>query len=105
LKAQAHEAIPGGSRNVAQAISQLRRGIDALLQSRWSELPRRRAETLAEALVKACRRARARRAMRAAQALQALVRLDSQDLYLIHGPLREKLRELLTLVRTYAACG
>jgi hypothetical protein len=90
---------------VEQALSQLRKAIDTLIKNRWSEPLRRRAEERAGHLVTACRRARVHRATRVAQALQALVKLEEEDLDLIHGPLQDKLFELLALVRTLAACG
>jgi hypothetical protein len=93
------------SHDVEHAISRLGRAINVLLVSRWSESHRSRAEELAETLVNTCRRARAHRAMRTAQALHALVKLDEDDLYLIHGPLRDKLFELLALVRIFGGCN
>jgi hypothetical protein len=101
------EVLRDPSRDVKQdvdyALTRLGRVIDPLIESRWSEPLRNLAEVLAEALVKACRRAKLRRAMRTAQALHGLLKLDAEDLALIPIPPGEKLLELLSLVRHFVA--
>jgi hypothetical protein len=91
------------SADVEYAVSRLERAIDVLVDSGWSEPLQNLAEALSEALVKTCRQAKARRAMRTAQALHALVSLDPAEHHLVAGSVREKLTELLALVRTFAA--
>jgi hypothetical protein len=88
--------------DIQHAASQLERAIQALLEHRWEERLRRRAEERAQLLMMACRKAKLLRATRAAQALQSLLSLDEEDLYCIHEPLRQKLFELLDLVRSFA---
>jgi hypothetical protein len=94
-------AVPANS-PIQHAASQLQTAIQALLDHRWEERLRRRAEERANLLTTACRKAKLPRATRAAQALQSLLSLEEEDLYCIHDPLRHKLFELLELVRIFA---
>lgn len=90
------QRIPGVTLSLfALASSELRRDIRRLLDSRWDEPVRRRAEELASTLFDTCQRQGLPDLARSFRSVSNLVRLSRVDALLVYPELAEKLEDLL----------
>jgi hypothetical protein len=85
------------------AILQLERAIGDLLDSHWDEVLRRRAHEVAEAVTAGCKEWRLHEMSGVAQAIMSLLALKLEDVISIQDALREKLFELLAMLKDMAA--
>lgn len=87
--------VPGAALSLfALALAELRRDLQRLVESRWDESVRRRAEELSTALAQACGRSGLRELQPRLRALTNLTRLSRVDALPVLPALREKLGSL-----------
>jgi hypothetical protein len=90
------KAIPGAYYSlIAVSFSELRRDMIHLVESRWAEPVRRRADELASTLADACERQGLVDVARAARSLANLARLPRREAAPVLSALREKSEALL----------
>lgn len=88
--------IPGATLSLfAVAFSELRRDLGLLLESRWDEPVRRRAEELSTALAQACQRQGLQPPGPLFRALANLTRVPKADALPLLPALREKIESLI----------
>src|SRR5262245_28035487 len=85
--------------DIPDLVGRVHRAAEELLNDPENESLRAPAADLAARLVTTCRATGVRRATRAAQAIGSLVSMASEDMSAIRVHLREKLLELVTLVK------
>lgn len=91
--------IPGATLSlIAVAFSELRRDVDDLLDSRWAEPVRRRAEELSSVLAKACARQGLDDLEPILRAVHHLARLHKTSALPVLPALREKFDSLLRTI-------
>ena len=76
-------------------ILELRKDFSDLIESRWSEDPRRRARELASTLAEACGRQRLTGLAKLSRSMVCLVELSRPEALPLLGSLRKKLEELV----------
>ena len=88
-------AVPGAALSLfAVALAELRRDLQLLVESRWNESVRRRAEELSTALAQACVRSGLRELQPRLRALTNHTRLSRVDALPVLPALREKFATL-----------
>jgi hypothetical protein len=90
---------------VQDAVLELERAVRDLLESSWEEPERRRAHAMALALSDAGRLAGLRELAGAARAAASLLRLRAEDILDIEDALREKILDLVQLLKETGGLG
>lgn len=102
MSKQPHRPSGPSAEGLQPAILQLERGVQELLDSHWDEVLRRRAHEVAEAVTAACKEWRLPEMAGVAQAIMSLLALRLEDVIAIQDALREKLDELLGMLKEMA---
>lgn len=85
--------------NIRRAILELDWAVAELLESRWREPERRHAAGLAAAIAEACKTPDLRHVGTVARAAASLLRLRTQDVLDVEDQVREKLADLVELLK------
>ena len=89
--------------NIRRVILEIERAVHELLDTRWEEPQRRRAVGLAVALTDACRTPDLRHVAGVARAAASLLKLRAGDILHIEDEVREKILDLVDLLKETGA--